>query len=206
MAVLRVSSGKVYTTYNEINEILAPAGMTVGEFSYPKDLKAKVEQMDMSLPGKALDLMFGEVVESVEGVIKDEDFDYSCVRAGAGVPVNGGTMFYMAYKGQVAMSMEMRDEDSDGYMVPHILRNNNLHFALVNAFVKGVQLEDGEQCVIYTTAGEWMNLTPECLNWVIFAVGAPAVGISFFDAEPDAQGEFDTEVRTDHAVLETMKF
>lgn len=206
MAVLRVSNGKVYTTYNEINEILAPAGMTVGGFSYPDALRLKVEQMDMSLPAEALDLMFGEVAQIVDGVLKDEGFNHACIRAGAGVPISDGTMFSVAYEGQAAMSMEIKDADAEGYMVPHILRVNNFHFALVNAFVKGVQLKDGLQCVIYTTAGEWMNLTPECLNWVVFAVGAPAVGLSYFDVEPDAQGQFDTEGKPDHIVLETMKF
>jgi hypothetical protein len=209
MAVLRVSSGKVYTTYNEINEILAPVGMTVGEFSYPKALRTKVEQMDMSLTNEALDIVFGEVGESVEGLLKNESFDYASIRAGAYIPAKtegGNVSFAMAYKGQAAMSAEMKESDLDGYKTPHVLRTNNFHFALVNAFVKGVQLADGVQAIIYTTAGELMNLTPTCFNWVVFADGAPVVGLSYFGDTPDAEGQFPTNVTPEHVVLESMKF
>ncbi|MEM8496690.1 MAG: hypothetical protein AAF542_01625 [Pseudomonadota bacterium] len=206
MAILRVSTGKVYSTYQEINQILAPAGMTVGSFDYKDSLKEKVEAMDMELPASSLDLLFGEVAHAVASEVERLAFNAASKRAGAGVPIADGTLFTMAYEGQAAMSMEMKDADSAAYLTPHILRNNNLHFGLVNAFVKGVQLPDATQCVIYTTAGEWMNLTPDCLAWVVFAHGVPAVGLSYFDAVPDEQGQYEMDVRADHAVLETMKF
>lgn len=206
MAVLRLSTGQIYTTYKEINEILAPAGMTVGKFDYSESLQEKVATMDMALPTESLNLLFGEVADAVEGVVLAEEFKVACKRAGAGVPITDGTLFSIAYEGQSAMSMEMKEEDAAAYLVPHILRSNNLHFALLNAFVKGVQLPDGSQCVIYTPAGEWMNLTPECLCWVVFAHGVPAVGISYFDTLPNDQGQFDTDVRADIDVLQTMRF
>lgn len=206
MAVLRVSTGKVYTTYNEINEILAPAGMTVGAFNYPETLRSEVEAMDMNLPSESLNLVFGRVADAIASNVESMEFATACKRAGAGVPIDGGTLFTLAYEGGEAMAMEMLDADAASYLVPHVLQNNNLHFALVNAFVKGVHLPDGSQCVIYTTAGEWMNLTPDCLAWVVFAHGAPAVGLSFFDMLPDEQGQFPMDVRAEYAVQESMKF
>ncbi len=210
MAVLRLSNGEVYISHEDINRILAPVGMTVGGFEYPEALRAKVAGMDKPLTKEGIDLVFGELAASVEGVLAAEGFEYSFRRAAVYVPpevAGGSSIFSMALAGQeAAMSAEMPAAGLDAYRTPHVLKANNIHFSFANGFVKGLQLANGVQAVLYTTDGEWMRLTPTCFNWVIFPVGEPVVGLSYFDQEPDAEGQFETEVTMDHDILESMTF
>ena len=69
-----------------------------------------------------------------------------------------------------------------------------------------MQLEGDLQAMIYVTAGEWQRLDPNILTWVIFSIGEPVLGLSFFDSQPDENGGFETDAMPDHTVLETMKF
>lgn len=210
MAVLRLSSGELYMSHADINEIIAPVGMTIGSFSYPEALRAKVESMAKPLDKEGIDLLFGELADSVEGVLDQRGFDYSFRRAAVYVPPaekGGSSVFSMALAGQEeAASAEMPEEGLAAYRAPHTLKAHNFHFSFASGFIKGLQLADDLQAVVYTTDGEWMHLDPTCFNWVIFPNGEPVVGLSFFDQLPDAEGQFETEVKPDHPVLETMKF
>ena len=103
-------------------------------------------------------------------------------------------------------AMDVTRADIDNYMAPHILRENNLHFAFTGAFVKGMQLKGDLQAMIYVTADEWQRLDPNILTWVIFAYGEPVVGLSFFGSKPDANGMHETEVIANHSILESMNF
>ncbi len=210
MAILRLSTGEVYTGYSEINELITPTGMEIGRFSYPETLEAKVKAMAKPLNQDGVDLMFGELSSNVEGVVKEVKFNYSYRRAGMFVPPEerGGTSsFSMAGDNHPEVSSaDMSASDLANYMAPHILRVNNLHFAYAGAFVKGMQLEGDLQAMIYVTAGEWQRLDPNILSWVIFPIGEPVLGVSFFDGMPDENGGFETDVVPDHAILDTMKF
>ena len=210
MAILRLSTGEVYVAHKDINEILAPVGMTIGSFSYPETLRAKVASMEKPLTKEGIDLLFGELSASVEAVLSDENFEYSFRRAAVYVPPRekgGSSIFSMALAGQEeAASAEMPEAAMAAYRAPHVMKAANFHFSFASGFVKGLQLADGVQAVVYTTEGEWMNLDPTCFNWVIFPSGEPVVGLSFFDQEPDAEGQFETEVKADHLVQDTMLF
>ena len=210
MAVLRLSTGEVITGYSEINELIVPAGMEVGSFAYPDSLQAKVAAMAKPLDQEGADLMFGELSSSVESVVKNLDFNFSYRRAAVYVPPkeSGGTgNFSLAGDDQSGVAaMDVTRADIDNYMAPHILRENNLHFAFTGAFVKGMQLKGDLQAMIYVTAGEWQRLDPNILTWVIFAYGEPVVGLSFFGSKPDANGMHETEVIANHSILESMNF
>ena len=210
MAILRLSTGEVYTGYSDINELIVPAGMEVGRFSYPESIEAKVTATAKPLTQDGVDLMFGELSSSVEGMVKDTGFNHSYRRAAVYNPPKerGGTSsFSMAGDDQSEVSSaEVTASDLANYMAPHILRANNWHFAFAGAFVKGMQLEGNLQAMIYVTAGEWQRLDPNILCWVIFSHGEPVVGLSFFDRKPDGNGNFETDVIPDNAILETMKF
>lgn len=210
MAVLRLSSGEVYVDHADINEIIGPVGMTIGSFSYPQALRDKVEGMAKPLDKAGIDLLFGELSASVEGVLSERGIDYLFRRAAVYVPPaekGGSSVFSMALAGQEeAASAEMPEEGLAAYRAPHTLKAHNIHFSFASGFMKGLQLADGVQAVIYTTDGEWMHLDPTCFNWVIFPNGEPVVGLSYFDQEPDADGQFETEVMADHPILDTMTF
>ena len=210
MAILRLSIGEVYATYKDINKIIAPAGMTVGRFSYSKSLEAKVAEMPKPLTKESLDLIFGEMSSSVEGMMNDANYRYASCRAAAYIPPKtqgGKCVFSMAFKGMTeAINTEMDESDLTDYKLPHVLRTNNWHFSFASSMAKGIQLADGVQCVIYITAGEWMRLDPTCFNWVIFPSGEPVIGVSYFGDEPNAEGRWETDVTPDHVVLETMQY
>jgi len=209
MAILRLSTGEVISGYAEINELIVPAGMEVGRFSYPESLETRVKAMAKPLTEDGAQLAFGALSSNVDGVVKDLDFSYSYRRAGVFVPPNkqGLSSFSMAGDNNPAVSSaEMTASDLDNFKAPHILRANNLHFAYSGYFVKGMQLADDLQAMIYVTPGEWQRLDPNILTWVIFPIGEPVLGLSFFDGQPDENGEFETDVMPDHRVLETMEF
>lgn len=209
MAILRLSTGEVIAGYSEINELIVPAGMEVGRFSYPESLEAKVKAMAKPLTQDGAELVFGELSSNVEGVVKDLDFSYSYRRAGMFVPPNeqGMSSFSMAGDNNLEVSSaEMTASDLDNYKAPHILRVNNLHFAYAGSFVKGMKLEGDLQAMIYVTAGEWQRLDPKILTWVIFSIGEPVLGLSYFDSQPDENGGHETEVVADYAILESMNF
>ncbi len=210
MAILRLSNGEVYVTYKDINKIIAPAGMTVGRFPYPEALEAKVAEMSKPLTKESLDLVFGEMASSVEGILKDANYSYAACRGAVYVPPEtkgGKCAFSMALAGmEEPMNAEMNESDTSDYKLPHVLRTDNWHFAFASAFVKGMQLEGDLQAVIYVTAGEWQRLDSNILTWVIFTFGEPVVGLSYFADEPNAQGKWETDVAPDHVILDTMKF
>ena len=210
MAILRLSNGKVYATYEDINNFIAPAGMTVGPFSYPEALQAKVAEMPKPLTKESLELIFGELSSSAEGMMKDANYSYASSRAAAYLPPKtegGKCTMSMAFDGSTdAMTVEIDESDLDDYKLPHVMRTNNWHFAFASTMAKGIQLADGVQCMIYITAGEWMRLDPTCFNWVLFPSGGWVVGLSYFEDAPNAEGQWETEVTPDHVVSETMKY
>lgn len=210
MAILRVSNGEVFTTYEDINALTKPIGMTVGSFDYPEGLKAKVLAMPKPLTQEALDFMFGEMSGQVDGLVKDAGFGYAYRRAGAFVPRaerGGASSFSFGGDDKPGVaSLEMAAADMGDYMAPHIVRVHNWHFCLSGCFIKGLQLEDGLQGVLYTPAGEYQRLDPTVPNWVIFPIGEPSVGLSFFECEPSAEGVHDTEPLPDLQIAESMKF
>ena len=210
MAILRLSTGEVVAGYAEINELIVPAGMEVGRFSCPESLEARVKDMEKPLTPEGAGFVFGELSSNVEGVVNDLGFSYSYRRAGVFVPPNeqGISSFSMAGDSnpEEVVSAEMKASDTDDYDAPHILRVNNLHFAYAGSFVKGMQLEGNLQAMIYVTAGEWQRLDPNILTWVIFSIGEPVLGLSYFDAMPDENGGFETDVIPDHKVHESMNF
>lgn len=210
MAILRLSNGEVVTGYSEINELIMPVGMEVGRFSYPDSLEAQVEAMAKPLNEDGAAFMFGELSAHVNSVVKDLDFNYSYRRAGIFVPAKeqGGTSgFSMAGDDQMQVaSAEMTADDLANYMAPHILRANNLHFSFEGAFIKGMQLNEDLQAMIYVLAGEWQRLDPNILSWVVFPSGEPVVGLSFFDEKPNENGAHETDVFPDTKIIETMKF
>ena len=210
MAILRLSNGEVITGYSEINELIVPAGMEIGRFTYPDPLEAKVKSMEKPLNQDGAELIFSELSANVESVAKDLDFSYNYRRAGIFVPAKkkGGTsVFSMAGDDHVqVVSAEMTLADLANYMAPHILRANNLHFSFQGAFIKGMQLGSGLQAMIYVPAGEWQRLDPNILSWVVFPSGEPVIGLSFFDQKPNASGAHETDVFPDIEILETVKF
>ena len=210
MAILRVSNSEVYATYSDINKITAPVGMEVGRFSYPESLQGKVAEMAIPLTQEGADFMFSDLSSSVEGMVRDAGFGYSYRRAAAYVPPKerGGTCSVsMAGDNQPGVSTaEMSESDLRPYAVPHRLRARNWHFSFASAFVKGIQLADDLQAMIYVTAGEWQRLDPNCLAWVIYPYGEPVIGLSFFDRKPNAEGGFDMDLIPDNPIQETMKY
>lgn len=184
--------------------------MEVGRFPYPEALEGRVREMAKPLDQEGVELMFGELSSCVEGMVREAGFSYSYRRAGAYVAPKeqGGTSsFSMAGDDQPGVSSaEMTPTDLANYMAPHILRVNNWHFSFAGAFIKGMQLEDDLQAMIYVTSGEWQRLNPDVLTWVIFPCGEPVVGLSFFDCMPDENGMFETDVQADKKILEMMKF
>ena len=210
MAILRLSNGEVITGYSEINELIVPVGMEVGRFTYPEHLEAKVKEMAKPLDQDGAEFIFSELSANVDRVVKDLGFSYNYRRGGVFVPAKekGGTSSFSLVgddQMQVA-SAEMTQADLANYMAPHILRASNLHFSFAGAFIKGMQLEADLQAMIYVQAGEWQRLEPNILSWVIFPVGEPVVGLSFFDQKPNANGAYETDVYPDTEISETVKF
>jgi hypothetical protein len=74
------------------------------------------------------------------------------------------------------------------------------------AIVKGMQLGDDRQAVVYVTPGEWIRLFPSVLNWPIFPFGKPAIAVSHYDRQLNEMGWFDMDVLPEHEVLDTMRF
>src|SRR5262249_48711468 len=90
-----------------------------------------------------------------------------------------------------------------GHRQPHVQPVNDWHFVMSGSIIKGLQLEDGLQGVLYVQAGEWICLTPKAVNWVITSSGQPTLGISYF---PQPVGSFSQVDHPEVTVLPTMNF
>ena len=97
--------------------------------------------------------------------------------------------------------------DMKAGQTPHRVHVNEMHFTLSGTIMKGLQLADGRQAVIYVTAGEWIKLHEVTLNWIVYPSGEAVNAISYYDQEPHTEDlRYDMTMAPDHEILDTMRF
>ena len=70
---------------------------------------------------------------------------------------------------------------------PHRVHVNEMHFTFSGTIMKGLQLADGRQGVVYIIAGEWIKLHDVTLNWVVYPSGQAVNAVSYYDSEPHTE-------------------
>ena len=208
MAIARLSTGEVYAKYSDINELVSP--VQVGGFSLPESFEQKVNSLSMPLTREGADYILTNLDPNAETMMNNAGFSFSFRRVGCYVPpeTRGGKCSFTILQENMeeVATAEMTEADLGVYLTPHNVHVNDWHFTFSGAIVKGLQLEGDLQAVVYVTPGEWIRLAPTALNWPIFAFGAPVIGVSYYDREPNAEGGFDMDLHPDHPVPATMKF
>lgn len=208
MAIARLSTGEVFGSYSDINEVTAP--VQVGRFSLPESTKEKIGELTMPLTQEGGDYILSMLDPNAETLMKHEGFSFDYRRVGCYVPPStrgGSCSFTMVNEGQAeAATAEMTEKDLVAYLTPHNVQVHDWHFTFSGAIVKGIRMEGDLQAVVYVTPGEWIRLAPSVLNWPVFAFGAPVIGVSYYDRVPNAEGGFDMDLHPDHPILESMKF
>lgn len=208
MAILRLSTGKVYAEYVDINELVKP--LQVGRFLLPDDVREKVAQLEMPLTRQGADYLFQSLDTDAEKLMERHEFKFRYRRVGCYMPPEkrgGDCSFAIAEDGGGDVFVEeMTEGQLSEYLTPHNVLAHDWHFTFSGTIVKGVQLKSGLQAVVYVTAGEWIRLAPTVLNWPIFAFGRPVIGLSYFDREPENHGDFDMKLYPGHQIAASMQF
>lgn len=206
MALLRLSSGRVYTTVASINPIISP--MQIGTFDYPKAVRDRVTQVKHPLSkDDAMFILKSLDPKAVEMVTK-EGFKFRRVGNVVPSPNDDGSFAFV-----------QRDEKSAGdnppaarspkeiadYLIPHRVQVNDWHFVFTGAIVKGLCIGDALQGVVYCQPGEWIRLSPALLNWPIFPYGEATAAVSYFDRSYE-DGPFKMDLKPEVKVLAGMTY
>jgi hypothetical protein len=202
MAILRLSTGQVYTT---IEDISSRIGSTrVGTFAYPESFRSAVAKLPVPLTKEGVDLLTSKLDPAAVALPAKEGLTHR--RLGCIIPPTGGRsefIFAFGASEKDATPAQMTPEQLSAYTTPHRVLANDWHFVMRGGIIKGLQLAGGQQAVLYVQPGEWIRLNPQVVNWPIFPVGEPTIGISFFDQE---WGTFGQETHADVKVRPEMLF
>ena len=208
MAIARLSTGEVFAHYSDINEITKP--LQVGKFSLPASARQKIAGLQKPLTSQGAECILDVLDPNADSIMQREGFEFQYRRVGCYVPPEtrgGQCSFTTLEEGSVDVNVETMSEDElAAYLMPHNVHAHDWHFTFSGTIIKGIQLDDDLQAVVYVTPGEWIRLSPAVLNWPIFAFGTPVIGLSYFDRMPGADGEFDMSLHPDHSVIDSMKF
>jgi hypothetical protein len=206
MALLRLSNERIYTKISDVNELVAP--LRIGTFDLPASVRATVAGFKLPISKDdamtVLSLLDPKVVERVT----KEGFKFR--RVGNVVPSASqpGHFAVMARDeaspGNVPPTARTPKEIAD-YLIPHYVQVNDWHFVFAGAIVKGVQLGEGLQGVVYVQPGEWIRLNPTILNWPIFPHGEASVVVSYFDRS-FAGGPFKMDLHKEVEVKPGMSY
>jgi hypothetical protein len=206
VALLRLSNGRVYTTLNDINRIVAP--LSLGTFAMPQAVRDRIAKFSQPISKADAVFLLENLDPNAVRMVTEEGFTYRRVGNVVPSPSEDGTFAFLqrtedtpADAPPAARSAkEIRD-----YLVPHHVQVNDWHFVFSGAIIKGLQIRQDLQGVVYCQAGEWIRLNPSLLNWPIFPYGEPTVAISYFDRS-FAGGPFKMDLKPEVKVLEGMSY
>jgi len=206
MALLRLSTGRVYTTVEAINRIVEP--LQIGTFEYPRSVREEVARFRHPLSKP--DAMF--ILKSLDPkaieMVTRAGFTYRRVGNVVPSPEEDGSFSFVqrdeSSPGDAPPLARTPKEVSD-YLVPHHVQVNDWHFVFTGAIIKGLRISDDLQGVVYCQAGEWIRLNPSLLNWPIFPYGEPTAAVSYFD-RPFAGGPFKMDLKPEVKVLPGMTY
>ncbi len=206
MAIARLSTGEIYTTYEEINKIVKP--MQVGGFNLAEEVSASVSELPMPVQQEGAEYLLKALDQEAVAMTEREGFVYR--RVGCYVPPEetGGICYFSTrHESDPGLEEEMSESDLKAYLTPHHVLASDLHFVFSGLITKGLLLEDGRQAVVYAQAGDWIRLNQTILNWPIFPSDGPVVAISYFDRSPNPEtNDYDMDLHPEVEVLPTMLF
>ncbi len=206
MALLRLSNARVYTTIDEINEIVAP--LRIGIFDLPEAASNRIAGFSQPLSKPDAMTVLKLLDSKVVDMTAKEGFTYRRVGNVVPSPKQDGSFAFVT-----------RDENSPGdappiarspkeiadYLIPHYVQVNDWHFVFSGGIIKGLQLKGDLQGVVYCGAGEWIRLNPTILNWPIFPYGQATVAVSYFD-RPFSGGPFKMDLHREVQVKPGMTY
>lgn len=202
MAIARISTGDVLGAIEDINAAVAPT--EVGRFDLSDELARGVAALPMPLTQEGADFILERFDSTLDARMRAEGFTYR--RVGCLVPPRGKESM-MGFSLKPGPEGERPADEMKAGQTPHRTHVNECHFVLSGAIMKGLQLDDGRQAVVYVTAGEWMRLHEVTLNWVVYPAGQPVNAVSYYDREPHTEDmRYDMTAEPDHRILETMTF
>ena len=189
MALLRLSDGRIFTTVEGINKLIGT--VSVGKFTYPDDVRAKVEAMRFPLTEADLSYIEQNLDPALIAQAKAKGIVNRRIGILAPSPDgDGGLTVYMGETAEKASKPVTLTKDQ-AYAAPNPHKSGaaGWHFVMTGAIIKGLELEGGLQGVLYTQAGEWMLLEdPQVTYWVLKPSDEPTIGFSFFDKEVGSFG------------------
>ena len=207
MAILRLSTGKIFTDYARLNKIIAP--VEVDSFSLSEEAKNAVIEKTRTLNRESADFLLETLGDGELERMKTGGLDVKCNRVATYSPAQteGGPCSFAMIFGdqQEAVAFSAEGDVLAAYLVPHMFLAYDWHYCFEGSMIKGLQVNDDLQACLYITAGEWMRLDPAVMNWPVFP-NSNVVGVSFFDRLPNENGGYDMEHAPEHPILESMKF
>lgn len=203
MAILRLSDGRILTSFEGINRMIAP--MVVGAFDGADDMLQLAQSMPQPLSQDDALAIFGAIPASQTQAVADAGLSYS--RVAAAIPnADGSATFVSRTMDSPAETATptLSEEQMRVYRVPHHVMAREWHFVFTGAVVKGVYISNELQGVVYCPAGNWMQLDSRVISWVMLPRDEATIAAGFFDTPCDTG--FEMRVREDIEVLPAMRF
>jgi len=202
MALLRLSTGHVYTTLDDISKRIG--SVRIGKFDYPESFRSAVARLQVPLTDEGITLLTNNLDVNAVALPKREGLTFR--RLGCIIPptkTNQQFVFSFGKTQDDSKPTQMSEEQLAAYAAPHCVLANDWHFTMRGGIIKGLQLENAMQGVLYVQPGEWIRLNPKVINWPIFPVGEPSIGVSFFDKD---WGTFGQEAHPEVTVRPEMRY
>jgi hypothetical protein len=167
-------------------------------------------KLQMPLTADASRYIISHLGDDVREQMKERGYSYEVRRVGCFIPPTtrgGKCSFSLVMEGSTDVIVDkLVEEELSKYVTPHNAIVHDWHCVFAGVIIKGMQLEDGRQAVVYVTPGEWIRLFPTVLSWPIFPFGKPVLAVSHYDRQLNELGWFDMELFPEHKVLDTMRF
>lgn len=200
MALLRFSDGRVYCAAKDINPVIAP--MTLGTFPVGEKTLERLAATKMP-PSRDAATFFVEAIGPAQRQwLESEGF----ISWRVGSAFETGDSAFGAYHHFQNGDSGGRNFTGEQRPIPHTMEVDDIHFVFSGAVVKGFELENGLQGVIYVQAGEWLRVGPEVLCWPVLVSGQPTIAVSFYSKVATAQGGWKRNDQPSHKIDPAMRF
>jgi hypothetical protein len=203
MALLRLSDGRVFTAIEDINAQLSP--MKIGAFGFSEAERTQVDAMDKPLSTESAKAIVAMLDPELRASLAAEGL--GSWRLGNVVEnADGSFGFYLWYENGETGTGQQSAEDMRQYRNPHRDDVEDIHFVFSGSIIKGAQLDNGLQGVVYVQEGEWIRVGSKAVNWPVFPAGKSTIGLSFFSKPATSTLKSGRESFPDLEILAGMRF
>lgn len=202
MAIVKLSDGRVLSTYKVINDLIAPN--KVGVFKLFDQVEEKSRNLNVPLVAEQADYFMSQFdalagdSPSRAGLVYRR---FGCVMGGTHQdPDDLSRVSFSFYPGSSGVMTLQEVADFQG--VPHSKDGAERDYVFCGLVAKGLVLDSDLQAAVYVGPGEWLHLAPGTRNWAMTPYDAKTAVLGYHGNEPDPEnGMFEFEYFPDIELL-----